>query len=144
MKSIIFLFCSISFAFSSFDGEAQDAEIIIDTDMTLTIKQTFRLINRQTDYKFIYRHDLIKTAPDIDLKKGVIKAGELLDKCLSPISFTYNFMEGGTIVVKKKLTDPSYIGPNIEADQNMQYQVSGTIADKDGTPLPGANILEKG
>ena len=102
MKSIIFLFCTISFALAPLNGEAQDAEIIIDADMSLKIRQAFRLINKQTDYKFIYRHDLIKTAPNIDLKKGVIKAGELLDKCLSPISFTYNFTDGGTIVVNKK------------------------------------------
>ena len=54
MKSIVLLFCSISFALSPLNGEAQDAEIIIDTDMTLSIRQAFRLINKQTDYKFIY------------------------------------------------------------------------------------------
>ncbi|SHE74934.1 TonB-linked outer membrane protein, SusC/RagA family [Arenibacter palladensis] len=144
MKSIIFLFCSISFALAPLNGEAQDAEIIIDTDMSLTIRQAFRLINKQTDYKFIYRHDLIKTAPNIDLKKGVIKAGELLDKCLSPISFTYNFTEGGTIVVKKKLIESVDSGQAVLVNQNVQYQVSGTITDLDGVPLPGANILEKG
>lgn len=144
MKSIIFLFCAISFALTPLNGEAQDAEIIIDTDMSLTIRQAFRLINKQTDYKFIYRHDLIKTAPNIDLKKGVIKAGELLDKCLSPISFTYNFTDGGTIVVKKKSANTSISGSTKLADQNVQFQVSGTVTDKEGVPLPGASIVEKG
>src|SRR5690606_33586234 len=143
MKSIIFLFCSISFAFSSFDGEAQNAEIIIDTDMILTIRQTFRLINKQTDYKFIYRHDLIKTAPNIDLKKGVIKAGDLLDKFLSPISFTYNFTDSGTIVVKRKPTNPDTRAFNM-LDENVQLTISGTVTDMAGAPLPGANIVEKG
>ncbi|MCK0146480.1 TonB-dependent receptor [Arenibacter sp. F26102] len=144
MKSVIFLFCAISFALTPLNGEAQDAEIIIDTDMSLTIRQAFRLINKQTDYKFIYRHDQIKTAPNIDLKKGVIKAGELLDKCLSPISFTYNFTDGGTIVVKKKSANTSISGSTKLADQNVQFQVSGTVTDKEGVPLPGASIVEKG
>src|SRR5690606_8912526 len=144
MKVFVFLCCSVAFALGTNKGEAQNADIVIDADKTLTIKQVFRLINKQTDYKFIYRHDLIKIAPDIDLKKGVIKAGELLDKCLSPISFTYNFTDGGTIVVKKKPTDSFNIDPNVPGDQNMQYQVSGIVTDKEGTPLPGANILEKG
>ena len=111
MKSIIFLFCSISFALSPINGVGQNADIVIDTDVNLTVKQAFRLINKQTDYKFIYRHDLIKTAPNINLKKGVIKAGDLLDKCLTPISFTYNFTDGGTIVVKKKLTNSTDSAP---------------------------------
>ena len=144
MKSIVLLFCSISFALSPLNGEAQDAEIIIDTDMTLSIRQAFRLINKQTDYKFIYRHDLVKTAPNIDLKKGVIKAGDLLDKCLSPISFTYSFTDGSTIVVKKSSADSPENSSVKILDKKLQFQVSGTITDTDGTPLPGANILEKG
>jgi TonB-linked SusC/RagA family outer membrane protein len=143
MKSIIFLFCSISFALSPFNGEAQNAEIIIDSDITLNVKQVFRLINKQTDYKFIYRHDLIKTSPNIDLKKGVIKAGALLDKVLSPISFTYNFTDGGTIVVKKMPTDFLDSSP-VMLDKNLQFQVSGTVTDNEGLPLPGANVVEKG
>tara|TARA_R110000751_G_C13793604_1_gene482556 strand:+ start:2166 stop:5546 length:3381 start_codon:yes stop_codon:yes gene_type:complete len=144
MKSIIFLFCSISFALSPINGEAQDAEIIIDTDMSLTIKQAFRLINKQTDYKFIYRHDLIKAAPNINLKKGVIKAGDLLDKALSPISFTYNFTDGGTIVVKKMPTDTTQKGQIKVLEKKLQFQVSGTVTDTEGAPLPGASIVEQG
>jgi len=144
MKSIIFLFCSISFALSPINGVGQNADIVIDTDVNLTVKQAFRLINKQTDYKFIYRHDLIKTAPNINLKKGVIKAGDLLDKCLTPISFTYNFTDGGTIVVKKKLTDSTDSDPIKILEENLQFQVMGQVTDENGTPLPGANIVEKG
>ena len=136
MKALVFLCCTVGFALGTNEGKAQDTDIVIDADKTLTIKQVFRLINKQTDYKFIYRHDLIKVAPDINLKEGVIKAGELLDKSLSPISFTYEFTVENTIIVKRKPTNLS--------DVNLQFQVSGTITDKDGTPLPGANIIEKG
>ncbi|WP_157943716.1 MULTISPECIES: SusC/RagA family TonB-linked outer membrane protein [Arenibacter] len=144
MKSIIFLFCTISFALNPINGTGQNAEIIVDSDVTLNIKQVFRLINKQTDYKFIYRHDLLKTAPNIDLKKGVIKAGDLLDKCLSPISFTYNFTDGSTIVVKKRSTDSSESSSSRILDKKLQFQVSGSITDDEEIPLPGANILEKG
>lgn len=144
MKSIIFLFCSISFALSPLNGEAQNAEIIIDSDVTLNVKQVFRLINKQTDYKFIYRHDLLKTSPNIDLKKGVIKAGDLLDKTLSPLSFTYNFTDGSTIVVKKSPMNSSESNSVEAFDKKIQFQVSGTVTDKEGAPLPGASIVEKG
>ena len=136
MKVFVFLCCSVAFALGTNKGEAQNADIVIDADKTLTIKQVFRLINKQTDYKFIYRHDLIKMAPDINVKEGVIKAGELLEKSLSPISFTYEFTEEETIIVKRKPTDLSV--------ENLQFLISGIITDEDGTPLPGANIVEKG
>tara|TARA_R110001632_G_scaffold221606_1_gene352191 strand:+ start:353 stop:3745 length:3393 start_codon:yes stop_codon:yes gene_type:complete len=144
MKSIIFLFCSISFALNPINGVGQNAEIIVDSDVTLNVKQVFRLINKQTDYKFIYRHDLLKTAPNIELKKGVIKAGDLLDKTLSPLSFTYNFTDGSTIVVKKSPTNSSESNSVKALDKKMQFQVVGQVTDENGTPLPGANIVEKG
>ena len=144
MKYIIFLFCSISFALNPVNGVGQNAEIIVDSDVTLNVKQVFRLINKQTDYKFIYRHDLLKTAPNIQLKKGVIKAGDLLDKTLSPLSFTYNFTDGSTIVVKKSPMNSSESNSVEALDKKMQFQVMGQVTDENSTPLPGANIVEKG
>ena len=144
MKSIIFLFCSISFALNPINGVGQNAEIIVDSDVTLNVKQVFRLINKQTDYKFIYRHDLLKSAPNIQLNRGVITAGDLLDKILSPLNFTYNFTDGSTIVVKKSLINSSESNSVKALDKKMQFQVSGNVTDKDGAPLPGASIVEKG
>ena len=144
MKVFVFLCCSIVFALGTNKGEAQKATIKIDADKTLTVKQAFRLINKQTDYKFIYRHDLIKAAPDIELKEGVIKAGELLDKYLSPINFTYNFTEEGTIIVKSKPTATNISTEKSMLPEAMQIEITGTIKDENGNALPGASILEKG
>lgn len=144
MRVFIFLCCSIAFAVGTTKGAAQNAEIIINTDQVLSVKQVFQLINKQTDYKFIYRHDLIKSAPDINLTKGTIKTNELLDKCLAPINFTYEFTDKGTIVVKRKPVIALPKDAKDSSDQAVQFQVSGIITDQDGQPLPGASIVEKG
>lgn len=144
MRTFIFLCCSIIFAFGPKDGYSQNANITIDADQTLKIKQVFRLIHKQTNFKFIYRHDLIKNTPKIYVKKGIIKANALLDKCLSPINFTFTFTKNNTVIVKKK--------PIITKNQNLekisneiiQLEITGTVTDASGQPLPGANILEKG
>ena len=139
MRVFIFLCCSVAFAIGTSKGEAQNANIVINTSKTLSIKQVFQLINKQTDYKFIYRHDLIKSAPDIHLEEGIIKAYDLLEKCLTPINFTYELTDRGTIVVKKKP-----IGKSSQSLEVIQFQVKGKVTDMDGEMLPGANILEKG
>ncbi|VAW10365.1 Outer membrane TonB-dependent transporter, utilization system for glycans and polysaccharides (PUL), SusC family [hydrothermal vent metagenome] len=144
MRTFIFLFCAIAFAFGPKKGFSQDADIIIDTDRTLTVKQVFRLINKQANYKFIYRHDLIKNAPELSLKKGVIKASALLNKCLSPINFTYEFTKDGTVIVKRKPTTSIDNPPKQASNDEEQLQVNGTITDNNGQPLPGASIVEKG
>lgn len=144
MKTFLFLCCSVAFALGPNKGIAQNTDIIIKEDQTMKIKQVFRLINKQTDYKFIYRHDLIKNAPVLVLKKGVIKAGLLLDKLLSPINFTYEFTTEGTIVVLRKTTIMENNSLSQSSDEDVQLHVTGTVTDNNGAPLPGANILEKG
>lgn len=136
MKALVFLWCTVVFSLGTSEVEAQNADIFIDKDKKLTIKQVFRLINKQTDYKFIYRHDLIKMAPDVMVKEGTIKVGELLDKSLSSINFSYEFTKEETIIVKRNPTELVV--------ETVQYQVNGTIVDDQGTPLPGANVVEKG
>src|SRR5690554_3723228 len=144
MRVFVFLCCSVAFAVGTTKGVAQNADIVINTNRTLSVKQVFQLINKQTDYKFIYRHDLIKSAPDIALEKGTIKAYELLDKFLTPINFTYEFTDKGTIIVKRKPVNATPKDAGDSSDQTIQFQISGTVADDQGTPLPGASIVEKG
>lgn len=144
MKTFIFLFCAIAFALGPKLGHSQDADITIDKDRIMTVKQVFKLINKQANYKFIYRHDLVKSAPELSLKKGVFKATALLDNCLSPINFTYEFTGNNTVVVKRKQnTSFDKVKGQISGD-DFQSEINGTITDENGQPLPGASIVEKG
>lgn len=137
MRTFIFLCCSISFALSSNKGLSQNADILIEKERTLNVKQAFKLINKQTDFKFIYRSDLLKNAPEQTVEKGIIKARTLLDKFLLPINFTYTFTENNTIIVKR--IPP----PVVKTNEDVQYQISGTVVDGAGVALSGASIIEK-
>ncbi len=140
MKFFIFLCCTVTFALGPNKGLAQNSSITIKEDITLNVKQAFKLINKQVDYKFIYRNDLLKNAPELAFEKGEIKAGVLLEKFLTPINFTYEFKNKNTIVVKRK----AIVATKVAASTIVQTQVSGIITDKNGEPLPGANVVEKG
>ncbi len=144
MRTFIFLCCTISFAFGTKKALSQNTEIIINSDRTVNVKQLFKLINKQTDYKFVYRHDLIKKAPELTLKKGVIKAGELLDLFLSPINFTFEFTQNQTVIVKRKPELKNSGDPIIIDDDMPQQIVSGMVTDNDNVPLPGVNVIVKG
>jgi TonB-linked SusC/RagA family outer membrane protein len=144
MKMFFFLCCTVALALSPKSGLAQNADIIIKENRIMNVKQAFKLINKQTDYKFIYRHDLIKDAPKLFLKKGVIKAGALLDKFLRPINFIYTVTKNNTVVVKRESKQLITVAPAPVIKEDVQQNVSGTVTDEKGEPLPGANILEKG
>lgn len=141
MKSFIFLLCTLTFALGPNKGFSQDAKITIEKDKKISVSKVFKLINEQTDYTFVYRHDLIKDAPKLQIKKGVIKASTLLKQCLSPINFTYEFTKNKTILVKKNKTSSIQKEPK---KLNVEIKIIGIITDETGAPLPGASILEKG
>ncbi|MBJ6368072.1 SusC/RagA family TonB-linked outer membrane protein [Snuella sedimenti] len=142
MRSFVFFFCTLTFAFNTKKGFSQDADIVIYNDRTVSVKKVFKLINEQTDYKFVYRHDLMKDAPKLYLKKGIIKASTLLEKCLSLGNFTYEFTNNKTIIVKKNV--PSIEDELDEQTLKVQFKVSGVVTGNNGEPLPGASIVEKG
>ena len=85
MRVFALFFLTAIFGFSSGNSFSQNVKIIIDTDKTLSLIQVFDLIHEQTDYKFVYNHDLFAKASKIELKKGKIPIKELEEKSLSAI-----------------------------------------------------------
>jgi TonB-linked SusC/RagA family outer membrane protein len=139
MKSFIILFCGVAFGFSPNFGFSQNAKILIESDVTLSVEQVFELIQKQTDYSFIYGEDLFKLAPKVNLKKGVIKASKLLEISLVSGNFLYEFTSDKTIVLsRKKETSVT------EVNQNLQTKaITGKVTNENG-PLLGVTILVRG
>lgn len=102
MRPFILLCCLITFCLSPIQGFSQNATLNIAEDDTLSIEHIFELIKSKTDYQFFYRYDLIKDAPKVTVKKGVISVEDLLKKGLDKISCTYEFKANSIIVVKPK------------------------------------------
>lgn len=133
MKTFIFLCLTTAFGFTPINVLSQNSKIRINTDKTLTVDEVFDLIMQQTDYKFIYQEGIFEDFPKMKVKKGTITANKLLNNSLSKGQFNVTITNNNTVVVKES---------NI--DTLVQQQISGTITDNNGQPLPGANILEKG
>ena len=145
MRTFIFLFCSLIFAFGPENGFSQDAIINVSTKKLLNAKKLFKLINKQTDYKFIYRSDLLKNAPEIELSEGDIKADILLTNFLNPLNLTYEFTQNNTVVVKKISKTEVISKPKKNEEEDiLQRIITGNISDSDGLALPGATVVEVG
>lgn len=126
MRLFIFLFYMSVFSFSPEGVFSQNAKVTIDVDKTLTIDEVFKLIKHQTDYNFIYRSDMFKGYPLINVKNGVIRADKLLEMSLSYGDFKYVLSEQHTIVIKE--------------NPLVQMTVKGKVTDVNGMPLPGITI----
>lgn len=136
MRTFIFLFCATSFSLTPNDIVSQNSKIIIEEGKKLTVDEVFDLIMAQTDYIFFYEQGIFEDFPRIKVKKGIVKANELLKRSLSNGDFEITLTNNSDIIIKKKIPDN-----NIIIDQG--FKVSGVVTDQFGQPLPGANILEK-
>lgn len=137
MRTFIFLCFTVTFGFSPNNVISQNSKIKVDHGKILTVDQVLDLIMDQTDYKFLYQEGIFDDFPKVELRKGIISTNKLLKKSLSSGNFNITVKEDNTVLVKEK-----EIINTIEKPQD--HQVTGTILDENGVPLPGANILEKG
>ncbi|AUC86392.1 SusC/RagA family TonB-linked outer membrane protein [Polaribacter sp. ALD11] len=129
MRTFIYLFCTISFAFVSSEGVSQNAKIKIDSDITISVEEVFELIKKQTDYTFVYENSLFNKLPKVVLNKGIIVVKELLNKSLEKSNVVYIFNKDGSILLKKKI---------------VQQKITGTLIDKNSMPIIGASVSVKG
>lgn len=142
MKTLIFLLCTTVFGFSSKASFSQE-KIVIAYDQTASIDDVFHMIRQQTDYRFIYSKKLFRNAPGIRLKKGEIKTYVLLKRISKKTDVHIEIGGDRTIIIKKKseITDS---GPELTPGL-QQLEISGHVSVAgDNSPLPGANIVEKG
>jgi len=136
MKIFIFLFSVISLGVNPEKGFSQNKIITFDSNGKYSIEEVFEIVKKQTDYTFIYKSDLFKNTPKIEVRKGRMKVGDLLGKCAILTNFDFSFTETGTIFLKEKPVRPE--------TKIVQQPIRGTITDNDGVPLAGVNIIEKG
>lgn len=137
MRTFIFLFCLATFGFTTEIGFSQNKKIVVSTSQELTVEQVFDLIREQTDYSFIYRSDLFAEAPKVKVRKGETRINDLLEKTLSFANFEYELSPDGSILlIKSEKT-------SARKKKNFQQEVTGTVTDKNGTPLPGATVVLK-
>ena len=137
MKTFIFLCCTIVFSLAPNNIVSQNTKIKVNEDTTLTVDEVFKLIMNQTDYRFIYEKGIFTDFPKVQIKKGTVKVNKLLKRSLSQENLEIIVTDNNAILIKEKPTD-------INLEKLQQIEISGTVVDQNGQPLPGANILEKG
>jgi len=141
MKTFFLLFCTTLFSFTPKSGFSQNAKIKIESNKTVSVDEVFEIIKSQTNHSFIYRADLFNNYPKVNLEKGIIRANNLLKKALSKGSFSCEFSEDKTIIIKEKPSEVVRVPKIVKAIQ--QTIISGTVVDESGEPLPMVSVYEK-
>lgn len=136
---VIFTFYSFTDSYgqkTKFDLELTNASII----------EVIESIENQSEFIFVYNDELL---PTLMGQKGNVKVRQatiygVLDQILDKRMVNY-LVDGRQVILRREEKVPTLkTTPTKEESVEVQIQVSGTVTDTDGVPLPGVNILVQG
>lgn len=122
----------------------------ISLDMNdVPLSKVLNRIETISEFKFFVDTQKIDVKFEVNIKADKEKIFDILDKLFLGTDITYE-VYNKQILLKKVDVKPTKKSISTGPDQSyfetkiLQQAITGSISDKDGTPLPGANILEKG
>lgn len=110
-------------------GYSQSEKVTVQMQ-NAKLKDFFRTIEQQTDYKFLYRDDVVENIL-VTIDESDKPLDDVLNQVLDGSDFSFKVMPNNLIVIA-----PLTI--------LQQLTVTGTIYDENGNPLPGVNIQIEG
>ncbi|UJH68562.1 TonB-dependent receptor [Allomuricauda sp. SCSIO 65647] len=99
------------------------------------LKRILKEIKSQTGYRFFYNVKEIDDKQKTSLAADKETIREVLDKLASKVDLDYAINENQIVLTRKIITANA---------PPQEREISGTVTDANGTPLPGASIVEKG
>jgi TonB-linked SusC/RagA family outer membrane protein len=137
MKMSLFLFLLINLTFAK--SLSQD-KITMNIESG-TVFEVIDEIESKTDYKFIY----ITNVYDFEKKISISVIDQSIKLVLDMIfdnKLEYEVLGKKVFLREKAISIP--LKTSVLSQTEQQNEISGIVVDKNGTPLPGASVLEKG
>ncbi len=116
----------------------------IDLDVRgASIKTVLLTIQKQTDYSFVVREEILEKAKPVTAKIRKKQIAEALPILFANQPFDYD-IKNKVIVLKEKKESPGTMKVKAQVDDLQQEPVRGRIIGEDGEPLIGATVRVKG
>ena len=136
LKILFLMICMVTLALSLRANVTAQTKINLNLK-SVTFNDLFLEIQKQTKMNFVFNADQLKEVGKIDLTAKDESINSLLERVLTPFSFTY-VIEGTTIVIVRKDKE------NRAQEQPEMITIRGKVTDSDGNALIGATIRIKG
>lgn len=107
------------------------------------MKELFKDISEQSEFTFVYNVDDVERLENLNCEFSQSTVEEILDYCLSQTDMTYIVRDKVIIIVPKEESRSNLNQPNEQA-QTQEKQLTGTVTDSSGFPLPGVTVVIKG
>ncbi|WP_425236485.1 SusC/RagA family TonB-linked outer membrane protein [Ulvibacterium sp.] len=110
-----------------------------------TMQQVLEEIEAITDFKFVYTNNEIDADQRVSVTAENEKLSSVLKRLFQQTDISYKLRRKLIILRSLPLPKSAKVVPLPDkTEEDQQLQVSGTVTDANGDPLPGANVIEKG
>lgn len=109
-----------------------------------TMQQVLEEIETITDFKFVYTNTEIDADQRVSVTAENEKLSSVLKRLFQQTDISYKLRR--KLIILRSLPVPKtvkVVPPPDKTEEDQQLQVSGTVTDVNGDPLPGANVIEK-
>ena len=121
-------------------GHAQNARVNLHLEGA-SLTDVFREIEKQSDYRFFYNNTVVNTGEKIDLNAANESVADLLKGMFQGTDIHYRMVNNYIVITTQGDGMDELLA---KATVLQGIQISGTVTDETGDPLPGVNVVVKG
>lgn len=136
----MFLFVGVLSASSSY---SQNTKLTLKMN-NKALKEVFKEIERKSEYIFFYNDDAVDLNKKVNVSVDNATIYEILNKVLDQKTSSYTISDRQVIIYKNNAANESTENNKVEKQAQVQHTVTGKIADREGEPLIGVSVVEKG
>lgn len=117
---------------SSINLTAQNRKLNLSLSR-VNLKQIFNAIEKQSDYKFLYRDFILDDKKDLFIRVEGKEVTSVLDQVLPGKDLQYKIQGNNINIIRKSVVSAA-----------TPITVKGTVIDESGEPLIGVSVIQKG
>ncbi|MDD2303676.1 MAG: TonB-dependent receptor [Prolixibacteraceae bacterium] len=103
-----------------------------------TIKNVFQEIEQNSEFIIVYSDDMIDVSREVSLKVSDVSVERILDQVLKASGNGYEIKDRQIVITERKGV------PVMESMVQKDRELTGTVKDFSGQPLPGVTVMVKG
>lgn len=136
---IFLLFIAIGLSSGYANSSYAQTKINLDVN-DVTLEDLFKEIQAKSEFIFFYKDDIIDPKQKVTLQLEDAMLSQILEQVFSKTNLSFKIDDRQVVIVEKPISKPI----NVVSEKEVQVTITGTVNDNLGSPLPGANVIEKG
>ncbi len=141
MKLLTVLMLAV-FAVSAADSYSQATKFNISLN-NVTVREVFKQIEEKSEFILLYNEKSLDVNREVNVNVKDQSVESVLDQVFEGVVNTYKIYDRQIVILENQNSElPLIIGG--KAEQPDQKEISGTVKDSNGLPLPGVTVMVKG